>query len=58
MKLASVQAVPLLMLAIDIQKASDGRHVVNWELDSLDRILDELGVYEGVRGVPFWEGLL
>ena len=50
-KLASVQAVPLLMLAIDIQKKSDGKHIISWEvdsLDSLDRILDELGVYEGV----------
>ena len=47
-KLASVQAVPLLMLAIDIQKESDGKHVINWEVDSLDGILDELGVYEGV----------
>ena len=47
-KLASVQAVPLLMLAIDIQKKSDGKHVINWEVDSLDRILDDLGIYEGV----------
>ena len=47
-KLASVQAVPLLMLAIDIQKESDGKHVINWEVDSLDRILDDLGIYEGV----------
>ena len=47
-KLASVQAIPLLMLAIDIQKKSDGKHVINWEVDSLDRILDDLGVYEGV----------
>ena len=47
-KLASAQAVPLLMLAIDIQKESDGKHVISWEVDSLDRILDELGVYEGV----------
>ena len=47
-KLASVQAIPLLMLAIDVQKKPDGKHVVNWEVDSLDRILDELGVYEGV----------
>ena len=47
-KLASVQAIPLLMNAIDIQKKSDGKHVINWEKDSLDRILDELGVYEGV----------
>ena len=48
MKLASVQAIPLLMLAIDIQKKPDGKHVTNWEVDSLDRILDELGIYEGV----------
>ena len=47
-KLASVQAVPLLMLAIDVQKNSDGKHVISWEVDSLDRILDELGIYEGV----------
>ena len=47
-KLASVQAIPLLMLAIDIQKKPDGKHVINWEVDSLDRILDELGIYEGV----------
>ena len=47
-KLASVQAIPLLMNAIDIQKKSDGKHVINWEKDSLDRILDELDVYEGV----------
>ena len=47
-KLASVQAVPLLMLAIDVQKKPDGKHVISWELDSLDLILDELGVYEGV----------
>ena len=47
-KLASVQAIPLLMLAIDIQKKPDGKHVINWEVDSLDRILDELGVYEGL----------
>ena len=47
-KLASVQAVPLLMLAIDVQKKPDGKHVISWEVDSLDRILDELGIYEGV----------
>ena len=47
-KLASVQAIPLLMNAIDIQKKSDGKHVINWEKDSLDRILDELDVYKGV----------
>ena len=47
-KLASVQAIPLLMLAIDIQKESDGKHVISWEVDGLDRILDELGIYEGV----------
>ena len=47
-KLASVQAVPLLMLAIDIQKKADGKHLINWDVDALDRILDELGIYEGV----------
>ena len=47
-KLASVQAVPQLMLAIDVQKKADGKHLINWEVDSLDRILDELGIYEGL----------
>ena len=47
-KLASVQAIPLLMLAIDVQKKPDGKHVINWEVDSLDRILDDLDVYKGV----------
>ena len=47
-KLASVQAIPLLMLAVDIQKKADGRHVISWELDGLDLIVDELGIYEGV----------
>ena len=47
-KLASVQAVPLLMQALDVQKKPDGKHVINWEVDSLDRILDELGIYEGL----------
>ena len=45
---ASVQAIPLLMLEIDIQKRSNGKHVINWEVDSLDRVLDGLGIYEGV----------
>ena len=47
-KLASVQAVPQLMLAIDVQKRPDGKHMISWDVDSLDRILDELGIYEGV----------
>ena len=47
-KLASVQAIPLLMNAIDIEKKADGKHVINWEKHSLDRILDELDVYKGV----------
>ena len=47
-KLASLQAIPLLMNAIGIEKSSDGKHVITWEVDGLDRILDELGIYEGV----------
>ena len=45
---ASVQAIPLLMLEIDIQRKANGKHVVTWEVDSLDRVLDGLGIYEGV----------
>ena len=47
-KKASVQAIPMLMLEIDIEKRSDGKHVITWGVDSLDRILDGLGIYEGV----------
>ena len=47
-RLASAQAIPLLMMEIDIAKKPDGRHVVTWGVDSLDRILDGLGIYEGV----------
>lgn len=46
-KTASVQAIPLLMLEIDIQKMANGHHVVSWEPDSLDRVLDDLGIYPG-----------
>ena len=45
---ASVQAIPLLMLEIDIRKKSDGKHIITWGVDSLDRVLDGLGIYEGV----------
>ena len=47
-KTASVQAIPLLMLEIDIEKKPNGKHVITWGVDSLDRILDDLGIYEGV----------
>ena len=47
-KTASVQAIPLLMLEIDIEKMPNGKHVVSWGVDSLDRVLDDLGIYEGV----------
>ena len=47
-KLASAQAIVLLMLEIDIQKKRNGQHVVSWEKDSLDRVLDDLGLYPGI----------
>ena len=47
-KIASVQAIPLLMLEIDIEKKPNGKHVITWGVDSLDRVLDDLGIYEGV----------
>ena len=37
-KTVSVQAIPLLMLEIDIEKRSDGKHVITWGVDSLDRV--------------------
>ena len=47
-RVASVQAVVLMMLEIDIEKKTNGKHIVSWEVDSLDRVLDDLGIYEGV----------
>ena len=47
-KTASVQAIPLLMLEIDMEKKPDGKQVITWGVDSLDRVLDDLGIYEGV----------
>ena len=47
-KKASVQAIPLLMQEINIQKKSDGKHVITWPVDGLDRILDDLDIYKGM----------
>ena len=47
-RVASVQAVVLMLREIGIDKRTDGRHVVSWGVDSLDRILDDLGIYEGM----------
>ena len=47
-KIASVQAIPLLMREIDIEKKPNGRHVITWGVDSLDLVLDGLGIYEGM----------
>ena len=46
-KLVSAQALLLMMLEIDIQKKTNGKHVVKWEVDSLDRVLDDFGIYTG-----------
>lgn len=43
----SAGALVELMRTIDIQKKADGKHVISWPLDSLDRVLDDFGVYEG-----------
>ena len=40
------QAVTLMAKKIDIQKKSNGKHEISWEVDSLDRILDDLDVYK------------
>ena len=47
-RVASTQAVVLMMLAIEIEKKSNGKHIVSWEVYSLDRILDDVGIYEGM----------
>ena len=48
LKLASVKAIILLMKEINVEKKSDGRHVISWGVDKLDQILDDLGVYPGL----------
>ncbi len=47
-KTASVQAIPLLMVEIDIQNRSNGQHIITWGMDSLDQVLDDLGIYPGM----------
>jgi hypothetical protein len=47
-KTASVQAIPLLMLEINMNKKPDGRHVITWPVDGLDRILDDLDICKGM----------
>ena len=48
MKTASIRAIPLLMMEIDIQNRSNGQHVITWGMDSLDQVLDGLGIYPGM----------
>ena len=54
----------LLMREIDIQKRPNGRHVVSWSKDGLDRIQDDPGLYPGMcvhccgkTGYDTYEGL-
>ena len=47
-RIATVQSIPLMMLAIEIEKKTNGKHIVSWEVDSLDRVLDDVGIYEGM----------
>ena len=47
LRLVSAQAVIAMMLEIDIQKKANGHHVVSWDVDSLDRVMDDLGIYPG-----------
>ena len=47
-KTASTQAILMLMLEIDIENKPNGKHVITWGVDSLDRVLDGLGIYEGL----------
>ena len=47
-KTASIQAIPLLMMQIDVQEKPDGKHVINWPVGSLDGILYDLKVQPGM----------
>ena len=42
----SARALLEMMKEIDIEKKSNGKHIVSWEKDSLDKIMDELDVYK------------
>ena len=42
----SARAFLELMKEIDVEKKSNGKHIINWGVDSLDRILDDLDVYK------------
>ena len=42
----SARALLEMMKEINIEKKSNGKHVVSWEKDSLDKIMDELDVYK------------
>ncbi len=48
LRVASVQALVLMMMAIDIDRRSNGHHVISWQVDSLDRVLDGVNVYSGL----------
>ncbi len=48
LQVASVQALVLMMMEIDIEKRSSGHHVIGWQVDSLDRVLDGVNVYPGL----------
>ena len=47
LRVASAQAIVLMMRGIDVQKKANGEHIISWEVDSLDRILDDLEIYPG-----------
>ena len=57
-KLASVQAIPLLMLAIDIQKKPDGKHVISWERGRPRPHPGRAGHLRGRLHFLLWEGWL
>ena len=42
----SARALLEMMKEINIEKKSNGKHIVSWEKDSLDKIMDELDVYK------------
>ncbi len=47
LRVASAQAIVLMMRGIDVQVKANGEHIISWEVDSLDRILDDLEIYPG-----------
>ena len=47
-RMASVIAILEMMETIEIDNKNDGKHSIRWGKHSLDKVMDDLGIYEGI----------